>query len=86
MRSQLWQKEPGVSVPEYKEYAEGTHIFSLEENLKAFLPGTDRTSLAFAADEMSEFLTKVGLAKQKPDISNLFDDRFIKAYAQKAQK
>ena len=82
----IMAKRAGVSVPEYKEYAEGTHIFSIEENLKAFLPGKDRTSLAFAADEMSEFLTKVGLAKQKPDISNLFDDRFIKAYAQKANK
>ncbi len=82
----IMAKRAGVSVPEYKEYAEGTHIFSIEENLKAFLPGKDRTSLAFAADEMSDFLIKVGLAKQKPDISNLFDDRFIKAYAQKAKK
>ena len=82
----IMAKRAGVSVPEYKEYAEGTHIFSIEENIKAFLPGKDRTSLAFAANEMSEFLTKVGLEKQKPDISNLFDDRFIKAYAQKTQK
>ncbi|PSB27405.1 ABC transporter substrate-binding protein [Chlorogloea sp. CCALA 695] len=82
----IMAKRAGVSIPEYREYAEGTHIFSIEENLKAFLPGKDRTSLAFAAEEMSEFLTNVGLAKQKPDISNLFDDRFIKAYAQKAKK
>jgi NitT/TauT family transport system substrate-binding protein len=82
----IMAKRAGVSVEEYKEYAEGTHIFTIEENLKAFLPGTDRTSLAFAAAEMSEFLTKVGLAKQKPDLSKLFDDRFIKAYAAKAKK
>ncbi len=79
-------KRAGVSVAEYKEYAKGTHIFSIEENLKAFLPGTDRTSLAVAAEETSEFLTKVGLAKQKPDLSKLFDDRFIKAYAANAKK
>ncbi|MBW4664259.1 MAG: ABC transporter substrate-binding protein [Chroococcus sp. CMT-3BRIN-NPC107] len=82
----IMAKRAGVSVAEYEEYAEGTHIFSIEENLKAFQPGTDRISLAFAAQEMSEFLNKVGLAKQKPDLSKLFDDRFIKAYAAKAQK
>lgn len=82
----IMAKRAGVSVAEYEEYAEGTHIFSIEENLKAFQPGTDRTSLAFAAQEMSEFLTKVGLAKQKPDLSKLFDDRFVKAYAAKVQK
>ncbi len=82
----IMAKRAGVSVAEYKEYAQGTHIFSIEENLKAFQPGTDRTSLAFAAAEMSNFLEKVGLAKQKPDITKLFDDRFIKAYAEKAQK
>ncbi len=41
------------------------------------------TSLPFAAEQMSEFLTKVGLAETKPDLSNLFDDRFVKAYAAK---
>ncbi len=81
----IMAKRAGVSTAEYKEYAQGTHIFSIEENLKAFLPGKDRTSLAFAAQEMSEFLTKVGLAKQKPDLTKLFDDRFIKAYAEKAK-
>ncbi len=82
----IMAKRAGVSVEEYKQYAEGTHIFSIEENLKAFLPGTDRTSLAFAVEEITEFLTKVGLAKQKPDLSKLFDDRFIKAYAANIKK
>ena len=82
----IMAKRAGVSVAEYEAYAQGTHIFSIEENLKAFQPGTDRTSLAFAATEMSKFLDKVGLAKQKPDISKLFDDRFIKAYAAKVKK
>ncbi len=82
----IMAKRAGVSVAEYKEYAQGTHIFSIEENLKAFLPGTDRTSLTFAAEEISDFLGKVGLAKQKPDTSKLFDDRFIKAYAANPRK
>src|SRR4028119_1004727 len=72
----------GVSVEEYKEYENGTKIFTIEENLKAFQPGNDMTSLQFAAAEMTKFLVDVKLAKTQPDISTLFDDRFIKAYAE----
>ena len=79
-------KRAGVSVDEYKQYANGTRIFTIEENLKAFQPGSDMTSLQFAAQEMSKFLIEVGLAKNQPDISNLFDDRFVKAYAEKPKK
>ena len=76
----------GVSVEEYKEYAEGTRIFSVEDNLKAFQPGNDMTSLMFASQEMTKFLEEVGLAKTQPDLRKLFDDRFIKAYVQKTMK
>ncbi|MEG4056231.1 MULTISPECIES: ABC transporter substrate-binding protein [unclassified Microcoleus] len=72
----------GVSVEEYKEYENGTKIFTIEENLKAFQPGNDMTSLQFAAAEMTKFLVDVNLAKTQPDISTLFDDRFIKAYSE----
>jgi NitT/TauT family transport system substrate-binding protein len=82
----IMAKRAGVKTSEYKEYADGTRIFSVEENLKAFQPGNNMTSLQFAAQEMSKFLTEVGLAKATPDISKLFDDRFIKAYAAKTKK
>jgi NitT/TauT family transport system substrate-binding protein len=82
----IMAKRANVSIDEYKEYAKGTQIFTIEENLKAFQPGNDMTSLSFAAGEMTKFLEEVGLAKQKPDINQLFDDRFVKAYAEKAQK
>ncbi len=78
-------KRAGVTVNEYKEYADGTRLFTIEENLKAFQPGSNMTSLQFAAQEMSKFLQEVGLAATNPDISKLFDDRFIKAYAAKAK-
>lgn len=82
----IMAKRAGVSVDEYKEYEQGTKIFTIEENLKAFQPGKDMSSLSYAAEEMSQFLTEVGLAKTKPDLSKLLDDRFVKAYAQKAKK
>ncbi|HEY9672999.1 MAG TPA: ABC transporter substrate-binding protein [Waterburya sp.] len=79
-------KRAGVKTSEYQQYADGTKIFSVEENLKAFQPGNDMSSLQFAAQQMSKFLTEAGLAKSQPDISKLFDDRFVKAYAAKAKK
>ena len=84
--TEIMAKRGGVSVPEYKEYADGTKIFTIEENLKAFQPGKDMTALPFAAQEMSRFLIDVGLAKTTPDLTKLFDDRFVKAYAAKAKK
>ena len=83
---EIMARRAGVSVDEYKEYEKGTRIFTIEENLKAFQPGNDMNSLMFAAGEMTKFLEKVGLAKQKPDISKLFEDRFIKAYAEEVKK
>jgi NitT/TauT family transport system substrate-binding protein len=82
----IMSKRGGVTPAEYKEYAGGTKIFTVEENLKAFQPGTDMNSLPFAAEKMSAFLTEIGMAKTQPDLTKIFDDRFVKAYAAKMKK
>lgn len=82
---QTMAQRAGVSVEEYQSYADGTNIFTLEENLKAFEAGNDMNSLLFAANKMGEFLVEVGLTPSVPDTSNLFDPRFVKAYAAKHQ-
>lgn len=79
-------KRANVSVSEYKEYNAGTRIFSWEDNLRAFQSGQDMTFLPYAAQKISQFLVETGLAKQAPDLSTLFDDRFVKAYAAKAKR
>ncbi|KGF73150.1 sulfonate ABC transporter substrate-binding protein [Neosynechococcus sphagnicola sy1] len=78
---EIMAKRAGVTVAEYKDYDAGTHIFSVAENLKAFEPGQDMTALPFAAKQISQFLVSSGLIKQAPDLSNLFDPQFVKAYA-----
>ncbi|MBW4592984.1 MAG: ABC transporter substrate-binding protein [Brasilonema angustatum HA4187-MV1] len=78
---EIMAKRAGVSVSEYKAYDAGTKIFSIEENLKAFSPGKDMTSLSYAAGEISKFLVESGLSKQAPNLNQIFDDRFVKAYA-----
>ncbi|GAB1538492.1 ABC transporter substrate-binding protein [Scytonema sp. NUACC21] len=82
----IMAKRAGVPVEEYKQYADGTRLFTVEENLKAFQPGNNMTSLLYATEQMSQFLIDVGLAKKKPDATLLFDDRFVKAYMQKRVK
>ena len=84
--TEIMAKRAGVSVAEYKDYAAGTKIFTVEDNLKAFQPGNSMISLAYAAQEMSNFLGEAGLTKTKPDLSKIFDDRFVKAYAAKVKK
>lgn len=83
---EIMAKRAGVSVEEYKQYADGTQLFTLEENLKAFEAGNDLTALPFAAQEMVKFLSEVGLTKTQPNTSQLFDNRFVKAYAEKLKK
>ena len=82
----IMAKRAGVSIGEYKEYDAGTKIFTIEENLQAFSPGSDMTSLEYAAGEISKFLVEAKLAEKSPDLSKLFDDRFVKAYAAKEKK
>jgi NitT/TauT family transport system substrate-binding protein len=84
--TEIMAKRAGVSIAEYKDYAAGTKIFTLEENLKAFEPGNTMASLPYAAERLSSFLQKVGLAKTQPDLSKLFDDRFVKAHAAKVKQ
>ncbi|MBO9998395.1 MAG: ABC transporter substrate-binding protein [Cyanobacteria bacterium SID2] len=79
---EMMAKRAGVSIEEYKEYDAGTTIFSLEDNLKAFQPGEDMTALPYAAEKISDFLLENELIQEKPDLSQLFDDRFVKAYSE----
>ncbi|MEH2070374.1 MAG: ABC transporter substrate-binding protein [Nostoc sp.] len=80
---EVMAKRAGVSVAEYKAYDAGTKIFSIEENLQAFSPGNDMKSLSYAAGRISKFLVEAGLTKQAPNLNQIFDDRFVKAYAAK---
>lgn len=80
---EIMSNRAGVTLEEYNNYADGTKLFTIEENLRAFQEGNDMTSLYFSAREMNKFLVEVGLATQEADLSRIFDDRFVKAYAKK---
>ncbi|NDC33860.1 MAG: aliphatic sulfonate ABC transporter substrate-binding protein [Synechococcaceae bacterium WB9_2_112] len=67
----------GVSEAEFKAYDAGTTIQTLAENRQNFKPGSTMTSLPYAAEQISAFLVEVGLAKTKPNISNLLNASFV---------
>jgi NitT/TauT family transport system substrate-binding protein len=67
----------GVSEAEFKAYNAGTTIQSLEQNRANFKPGSAMTSVPYAADQISSFLVEVGLAKGKPDLSQLINASFV---------
>lgn len=77
----IMAQRAGVSPEEYQRYDAGTTIFSLSDNLKAFSPGDHMASLEYAAKKISSFLREKGLISNEPDLSKLFDSRFVKAYA-----
>jgi NitT/TauT family transport system substrate-binding protein len=76
-------KRAGVTPADYRAYAQGTTIFTVDQNLEAFTPGSDMKHLDYAAKTMTAFLKKSGLIKTDPDLSKLFDPSFVKAYAGK---
>ena len=67
----------GVSEAEFKEYNAGTTIQTLEQNRQGFKPGSTMLSMPHAAEQISTFLVETGLAKTKPDLSNLFNSQFV---------
>jgi len=67
----------GVSEAEFKAYDAGTTIQTLAENRQNFKPGSTMTSLPYAAEQISAFLVEVGLARTKPNISNLLNASFV---------
>jgi NitT/TauT family transport system substrate-binding protein len=80
--NEMMAKRSSVSVSEYVKFEQGVKIFNIADNLQAFKPGKDRTSLAFSAEELKKAVIDLGMTKKTANVSKLFDDRFIKAYAE----
>lgn len=78
----IMARRAGISPEEYQEYKDGTTLFSIEDNLEAFSEGATMKSMPYAAETMADFMVETGFIPEKPDMSNLLDDRFIKASAQ----
>jgi NitT/TauT family transport system substrate-binding protein len=78
---EIMAKRAGVTVEELQKFKDGTRMFTIEDNLEAFSDGDTMKHMPFAARRMSKFMVDVGFIPEEPDLSGLFDDRFVKAYA-----
>jgi len=78
----IMAKRGGVTPEEYLTYDAGTTIFTLRQNLDAFTPGTTPSHLNYQANLIIDFIVAAGLAKERPSMDGLLDDRFVKTVPQ----
>jgi len=78
----IMAEQAGVSVADYETYDAGTTLFSIEDNLKAFEPGDDYTSLQYAAEQINQFLVDSEFIPEQADLSGIFDPSFVIAHAE----
>jgi NitT/TauT family transport system substrate-binding protein len=79
---QIMADKAGVSVEEYKDFANGTRLFTAQEALTAFQPGDTYTSLQYTAKQINPFLVKAGLAPKKVPVKGLFAPQFTQEYVE----
>lgn len=76
---EIMAKRGGVSPDEYRTYDAGTTIFTRQQNLDAFTPGTTPAHLSYQANLIIDFIVSAGLAKERASTDGLLDDRFVRA-------
>ena len=75
----IMAKKAGVSTADYATYDKGTTLFSLDDNVAAFTPGSTSKNLDYQAGEIAKFLLDAKLIDKAPNLAGLFDSSFIKA-------
>ncbi|MBF9130531.1 ABC transporter substrate-binding protein [Plantactinospora sp. S1510] len=75
----IMARRGGVSEADYQTYNAGTTIFTREENLAAFTPGSGPSHLNHQADRIAEFLVKTELVPAKPSLDGLLEPKFVQA-------
>ncbi len=74
----IMAKRAGVSAADYASYDAGTTIFTVDQNLEAFAPGSSDAHLDHQADKIVGFLVQAKLIDTEPDLTGMLDDRFVK--------
>ncbi|MEL6496541.1 MAG: aliphatic sulfonates ABC transporter substrate-binding protein, partial [Cyanobacteria bacterium J06623_7] len=78
----IMAERAGITPEELQQFKTGTKIFTIADNLEAFSPGTTMAHLSFAAQKVAQFMFDIGLISEIPDLTQIFDPRFVRAYAQ----
>ncbi len=72
-------RRAGVGADQYVSYESGTTLFTRQQNLDAFTPGTTSRHLNYQSRQIASFLVGAGLITAEPDLSGMLDDRFVRA-------
>lgn len=92
-----WQKNPEEAMAimakraetplaEYKEAVASVKIFSLEDNVKAFKPSNELTSLHATAKKTAEFLKGLDMISSVPKPESFLDSSFVdQLYSEKSK-
>jgi NitT/TauT family transport system substrate-binding protein len=75
----IMAKRSGVAVDDYKTYDAGTTIFTRQQNLDAFTPGTTPEHLNYQAAQTADYVFGTGMVQNRPSLVGLLDERFVKA-------
>lgn len=70
-----------VTVEELQLLKDGTKMFTLEDNLKAFSEGEGMEHMPYAAQQMADFMVSVGFIPEAPPLEPILDDQFVQAQA-----
>jgi NitT/TauT family transport system substrate-binding protein len=74
---EIMAQRAGVNAADYRTYDAGTTIFTRQQNIDAFTPGTTPAHLNFQAARISDFMVNTGLVQQRPSLDGLLDGRFV---------
>jgi len=75
----IMAEKAGVTPEDYISYDAGTTIFSREDNLAAFAPGTTSANLDYQAAQIAKFLVEAELAESEPSLEGLLEPKFVTA-------
>ncbi|GAB4214510.1 MAG: ABC transporter substrate-binding protein [Synechococcales cyanobacterium] len=78
--TEIMAERAGITPEEMGLFADGIRFFTPEDNLEAFQPGDTMKNMPFAAEQMADFMVSVEFIPEKPDMSTLFNDQFIRTY------
>lgn len=74
---EIMAERAGVDAADYRTYDAGTTIFTRQQNIDAFTPGTTPAHLNFQAVQISNFMVNTGLVRDQPSLDGLLDGRFV---------
>jgi NitT/TauT family transport system substrate-binding protein len=69
----------GVGIDDYRAYDAGTTIFTRQQNLDAFTPGTTPEHLNYQAAQIADFVFDSGMVQSRPSLAGLLDERFVQS-------